>query len=97
MNKKQEKAFCKAMTKRLRWYEEASKGFFSFQPCNICEVFRDDAYWEECELCPLDPCFTPKRILAHQFINERAGNVKSIEIHCKDLIRKIKKAGFEYV
>lgn len=94
MTPKQEKEFCKAMTKRLHWYERLMAGEkVIWQTCRICRVFEDDL---ECENCPLPDCDTILRDKAMEYIEAGMGKVTAVKRHYNDLIRKIKKAGFEY-
>ena len=91
MTPRQEKEFCEVMTDRLHWYEDVMDGSKAWHVCRICEVFD-----EGCKVCPLRGCNTDLRRSAIAYIRFGTGHVTDVKRHYKDLIRKIKIAGFEY-
>jgi|GEM_PF-4924367 len=93
--------FEKAMTKRLRWYENImekipQKKSVQFMCCNICEVFH-----HKCSDCELYSCYSPTRSeyrrsmmqIYDRIVDVNVGLVKK---HYKFLLKLLQHRGYTY-
>ena len=94
MNKTQEKAFCKEVTKQLRELEAVINHKLKFSSPPFCHSRE-----LKCSYCPLRPCITLEFPKPAEYLYTYLPKKKFMRVaknRYRWLIQKIRKAGYEY-